>query len=145
MPTYTCWSERGTVPPETRAAVAGAITEIHHEVARAPRYFVQVVFTDLEPRTIYLAGHPVEAGHVWIRADIRAGRTDEQKREMLRRLTTEVGEILGVAPESVWVYLSDIPGPSVAEYGRPLPEPGQEDVWFAALPAELQERLKPIR
>ncbi len=64
---------------------------------------------------------------------------------MLRRLTTEVGGILGVAPESVWVYLSDIPGPSVAEYGRSLPEPGQEDAWFASLPAELQERLAPIR
>ncbi|WP_299056618.1 tautomerase family protein [uncultured Nocardioides sp.] len=64
MPTYHCTSERGTIPPEARAAVAAAITEIHHEVARAPRYFVQVVFTDLEPGSIYLAGHPVEAGHV---------------------------------------------------------------------------------
>lgn len=145
MPTYACWSTAGTIPVEAREQVVRALTEIHHEVALAPRYFVQVVFHDLTPGAIYIAGQLAEPGHVWIRADIRAGRTDDQKKEMLRRITTEVGQIVGAPPEEIWVYIDDIPGGNIAEYGRPLPDPGEEDSWFAALPADLQERLDPLR
>jgi phenylpyruvate tautomerase PptA (4-oxalocrotonate tautomerase family) len=115
--------------------------EIHHEVAIAPRYFVQVVFAELTANSIFLAGEPAPAGHVWIRADIRAGRTPEQKRELLQRITTEVGRTLGTSPEHVWVYICDIPGPNIAEYGRVLPNPGEEEAWFAQLPGNLRERL----
>lgn len=141
MPTYACWSETGVIPPDARGRIATALTEAHHEVALAPRYFVQVLFPELPPGSLFLAGQPATSGHVWIRADMRSGRTVEQKRELLARITREVGAILGIAPESVWVYLSDIPGASVAEYGRPLPDPGGEEEWFAQLPPELRERL----
>ena len=145
MPTYTCWSEPGVIAPEQRAAVATALTEIHHEVAVAPRYFVQVVFTELAAGALFLAGQPATTGHLWIRADIRAGRTDTQKRAMLERITTEVGAILSLPPEEVWVYLCDVPGAAIAEHGRALPEPGEEEAWFAALPEDLQRRLAPHR
>ncbi|KQS60785.1 4-oxalocrotonate tautomerase [Geodermatophilus sp. Leaf369] len=145
MPTYTCWSESGLVGPEQKQAVATALTEIHHEVAVAPRYFVQVIFTELVPGSVFLAGQPATRGHVWIRADIRAGRTVEQKRALLERITVEVGAILGLPPEEVWVYVCDIPGSSIAEHGRVLPEPGGEDAWFDALPPDLQERLAALR
>ncbi len=141
MPTYTCWSEAGIVSSEARARIATLLTEIHHEVAVAPRYFVQVLFADLAADSLFLAGQPAPAGHVWIRADIRAGRTEEQKRELLRRITEEVGSILGLPAEHVWVYVCDIPGPNIAEYGRALPNPGQEDAWFDQLPKDLQEQL----
>jgi 4-oxalocrotonate tautomerase family enzyme len=144
MPTYTCWASTGTISTKDRKRVVDAITEIHHEVGLAPRYFVQVVFNDLTPGSIYIAGQQADAGHVWIRADIRAGRTDEQKRNLLARITSEVGEILDVPAEEVWVYINDIPGANIAEYGRPLPNPGHEDEWFAALPAELRQRLEPL-
>lgn len=144
MPTYNCWSETGVVSPGSRQHVATALTEIHHEVARAPRYFVQVIFNEVAPASLFLAGGPVDTGHLWIRADIRSGRTDEQKRELLQRITDEVGALIGLPPESVWVYISDIPGARVAEYGRPLPSPGEEDTWFASLPTELQQRLTPL-
>ena len=88
MPTYTCWSEAGLVGLEQRQAIATALTEIHHEVAIAPRYFVQVLFAELTPNSLFLAGEPAPRGHVWIRADIRAGRTDEQKRGLLASITT---------------------------------------------------------
>lgn len=141
MPTYTCWSQAGIVSGEARAEIASALTELHHEVAVAPRYFVQVLFAELAAGSLFLAGQPAPVGHVWIRADIRAGRTEGQKAELLRRITEEVGAILDLSPEHVWVYLCDIPGPNIAEYGRVLPNPGQEDAWFARLPPDLQERL----
>jgi phenylpyruvate tautomerase PptA (4-oxalocrotonate tautomerase family) len=141
MPTYTCWSEAGIASPEARAKIATALTEIHHEVAVAPRYFVQVLFAELAADSLFLAGQPAPAGHVWIRADIRAGRTEEQKAELLQRITEEVGGILGLSPEHVWVYICDIPGENITEYGRVLPNPGQEDAWFAQLPQDLQKQL----
>ena len=145
MPTYACWATAGTIPVGARKRIVDALTEIHHEVALAPRYLVQVVFNDLTPGSIYVAGQSADPAHVWIRADIRAGRTDQQKQEMLERITTEVGEIVGTSPEEVWVYINDIPGANIAEFGRPLPDPGEEEQWFAALPAELQQRLEPLR
>lgn len=141
MPTYTVWAESGVVPASARRAIATRLTELHHEVAVAPRYLVQVIFTDLEKGGLFLSGEPAGEGHMWIRADIRSGRSDEQKRDLLERITVEVGAIAGVAPEHVWVYLCDIPGPSIAEYGRVLPHPGGEDEWFASLPEELQNQL----
>lgn len=144
MPTYTCWSKAGVVTTEACARIAAALTRIHHDVAAGPRYFVQVIFTELSPDSLFIAGKPVTAEHVWIRADIRAGRTEETKAELLRQIVAEVSDITGVVAEHVWVYLNDVPGPNIAEYGRPLPNPGQEDQWFEQLPRELQERLRTI-
>lgn len=113
MPTYTCWAQAGAISQTDRAAIARTLMEIHHEVAVAPRYLVQVVFADLSPSAIFVAGEPAPENHVWIRADIRAGRTVEQKRLLLERITTEVSVIIGTAPEDVWVYICEIPGSSM--------------------------------
>ncbi len=144
MPTYTCWSEPGVVAPEAKALIAKALTEIHHEVAVAPRYFVQVVFAELQANSIFIAGRPAPPAHLWVRADIRAGRSPAQKHELLERITKEIGQLIGAGPEDVWVYINDIPGSNIAEYGRDLPEPGQEAAWFAALPPAMQETLGPL-
>lgn len=145
MPTYACWAATNTIPVDARKRIVDALTEIHHEDAVAPRYFVQVVFNDVTPGSIFVAGQAADPAHVWIRADIRAGRTEQQKQAILERITTEVGAIVNVSPEEVWVYINDIPGANISEYGRSLPNPGEEDQWFAALPAELQQRLEPLR
>ncbi len=142
MPTYTVWAEPNVIDRTIRKDIAHSFTEIHHEVARAPRYFVQVVFAALDDESIYLAGRPAGEGHIWVRADIRAGRTDEQKNELIERILTELSALTGVSPEHIWVYISDIPGPSVAEFGRVLPHPGGEDAWFASLPEDLKAQLR---
>lgn len=144
MPTYTCWSQPGVVTTEARSQIAAALTDIHYDAAAGPRYFVQVIFTHLNPDSLFLAGRPATMGHVWIRADIRSGRTQEEKTELLRQIVAEVSAITGVIPEHVWVYINDVPGPNIAEYGRPLPNPGEEDQWFEQLPDQLQEQLKEL-
>lgn len=144
MPTYTCWATVGTISAEARPRIAQAITELHHDVAVAARFSVQVVFNDLAPDAMYIAGQPARAGHVWIRADIRAGRTDEQKRTLLDGIATEVGRILAVPTEEIWVYINNVPRESFTEYGRLGPRPGDEEQWFAALPAELRHRLESL-
>lgn len=144
MPTYVCWTRSGSLSPDRRARIAKSITEIHHEVARAPRYFVQVIFNELQPQSHFVGGEEAASDHIWIRADIRAGRTQEQKARLLTRIAEEVSAIAEVSKESVWVYISDIPGTSVLEFGHILPQPGEEEAWFAKLPPELQQRLRAI-
>lgn len=142
MPTYVCSSHSATLSPDQRERIAKCLTEIHHEVALAPRYFVQVIFQDLGPHSHYIGGAPAGPGQIWIRADIRSGRTQDQKTNMLNRIVDEVSQIAGTAREDVWVYISDIPGQSVSELGHILPSPGQEDAWFAKLPLDLQDKLR---
>ncbi|WP_315831885.1 tautomerase family protein [Bradyrhizobium prioriisuperbiae] len=142
MPTYVCTSHSGVLSPEQRARISRRLTEIHHEVAVAPRYFVQVIFNDLSPHSHYIGGDEAGPGQIWIRADIRSGRTQEQKAKLLTRIIDAVSEISGSSREDVWVYISDIPGQSVAEFGHILPSPGEEEVWFAGLPSAIQDKLR---
>lgn len=142
MPTYVCTSREGLLSPDQRARISRSLTEIHHEVAVAPRYFVQVIFNDLASHSHYVGGDEASLGQIWIRADIRSGRTQEQKAKLLTRIVDEVSAISGSPKEDVWVYISDIPGQSVAELGHILPSPGEEEAWFAKLPPGLQERLR---
>ena len=144
MPSYVCWARAGLLSPVQRQRIAKSITEIHHEVALAPRYFVQVVFNELKPQSHFVAGTEAEPNHIWIRADIRSGRTQEQKSRLMTCIVDDVCAITGAARESVWVYISDIPGTSVVEFGHILPQPGEEDAWFAKLPHDLQKRLRSI-
>ncbi|MGH6610741.1 MAG: tautomerase family protein, partial [Burkholderiaceae bacterium] len=83
MPTYVCWTRAGQLSPDQRQRIAQRITEIHHDVALAPRYFVQVIFYELQPHSHYIGGADAEPNHIWIRADIRSGRTQEQKSRLL--------------------------------------------------------------
>jgi phenylpyruvate tautomerase PptA (4-oxalocrotonate tautomerase family) len=143
MPTYACSVADGRLTPAQKLAIAESITAIHHEETGAPRYLVQAIFYDIAPGNHYISGQLAPAGQIWIRGDIRDGRTEEQKSRMLSRILQAVSRTSGIAEDEVWVYLSDIPAHNIAEYGRILPAPGGEDDWFATLPGALRERLGP--
>ena len=140
MPTYA-FSTAKNLSAEQRARLVESVTSFHETEATAPRYFVQVVFYKVEPGSIFIGGEPAPADHIWVRADIRAGRTQQQKAKILHRIMRETSEILRISQESVWVYISDIPAESVAEFGAILPQPGGEEKWLAALPVSLRDRL----
>jgi phenylpyruvate tautomerase PptA (4-oxalocrotonate tautomerase family) len=144
MPTYVCTAAVGRLTPVQKNEIVRSITAIHHEETGAPCYLVQVIFYDVAPDSHYVAGRLAPVDQIWVRADIRSGRTNEQKSQMLRRIMQEVGRISGVAEEMVWVYLSEIPPANIAEYGHVLPAPGEEDAWFSTLPDALREKLRPL-
>jgi phenylpyruvate tautomerase PptA (4-oxalocrotonate tautomerase family) len=144
MPTYACSAAAGRLTPAQKLEIVQSITAIHHGETGAPRYFVQVIFYDIAPANHYIAGQLAPAGQVWIRGDIRDGRTQEQKSRMLSRILHEVSRIGEIAEEEVLVYLSDIPAHNIAEYGRVLPVPGGENAWFTTLPTTLKQRLESL-
>ena len=144
MPTYVCSAAAGRLTPVQKTEIVRSITAIHHEETGAPRYLVQVIFYDVAPDSHYVAGRPAPANQIWVRGDIRSGRTNDQKSQMLRRIMQDVARASGAVEDTVWVYLSEIPAENIAEYGRVLMPPGEEDAWFSSLPDALRERLRPL-
>lgn len=140
MPTYAFTTMRSLTQAQ-REGIVERVTSIHAAEAAAPRYFVQVVFYTAEQRSMYIGGAPAPDDHVWVNALIRAGRTREQKANILRRIMRETAEVLDISEQSVWVYISDIPAQGVLEFGNVLPEPGHEEQWLASLPDTLREKL----
>ena len=141
MPTYVC-TTAARLTEKQKERVVDSLTTIHNEETGAPRYLVQVVFNEVNPGSHFIGGQKAPEGQIWIRADIRSGRTEAVKRNMLKRIVDGVSAAAGSPVDAVWVYLADVPAHSIVEYGQVMCEPGQEDAWFAALSEETRARLK---
>ena len=140
MPTYVCSAPAGLLDDGRKAAMAEAITRIHSEETGAPTFFVQVVFEERQLADRFLGGTRA-SGQMWIRADIRAGRTDAQRQKLMLRIMREVSRVTGVREDAVWIYLCNLAPTDMIEYGHVLPKPGDEADWFESLPASLKEYL----
>jgi phenylpyruvate tautomerase PptA (4-oxalocrotonate tautomerase family) len=140
MPTYVCVVKAGLLNDQQKQRIASAITRLHGETTGAPTWLVQVVIDENEQRQRYLNGTPADH-QIWIRADIRAGRTSEQRQRLMLGIVQAISEISGVEESAIWVYLCNLAPDDMVEYGRVLPLPGQEQAWFEALPSELQRHL----
>ena len=141
MPTYVCFAATGRLTPEDKGRIAKAITCAHSEEAHAPTYFAEVIFQEFRPDQYFLGGQPGPTSQIWIRGDIRAGRTEQQRAALVLRLAREVGALAGGTAEDVWVYLNELQADNMVEYGALLPKPGGEEAWFLALPEALRQRL----
>ncbi len=141
MPTYVCSLARDSVSDAQKEAIAQAISRVHSEATGAPSYFVQVVIEEKDPRQRFLGGTRA-SGQIWIRGDIRAGRTEEQRSALMLGIMREVGRITGVQHQDVWVYLCNLAPTDMVEYGHVLPKPGEEAAWFDGLPDSLKAYLR---
>jgi phenylpyruvate tautomerase PptA (4-oxalocrotonate tautomerase family) len=63
--------------------------------------------------------------------EIRWGRTDEQKAQVVSELTQAVASTLDVEKHAVGVVTVDVPSKWNMEGGELLPEPGEEAEWLA--------------
>jgi phenylpyruvate tautomerase PptA (4-oxalocrotonate tautomerase family) len=141
MPTYVISVAKSSVSEMQKSAIAQAISRVHNEATGAPRFFVQVIFQENEPTSRFLGGS-AENRHIWIRGDIRGGRSDMQRHALMLSIMKEVSLITNVKEEDVWVYLNNLAPTDMVEYGHVLPLPGKEKEWFDSLPQSLQEYLK---
>jgi phenylpyruvate tautomerase PptA (4-oxalocrotonate tautomerase family) len=141
MPTYVCLLAEGSVNDEQKEAIAKAVSRIHSEETGAPAYFVQVVIEEKKPSQRFLGGARA-SGQIWIRGDIRAGRTEAQRNAMMLRMVAEVGRITGDKAQDIWVYLCNLAPTDMVEYGHVLPKPGGEAAWYDNLPKALHDYLR---
>jgi len=49
-----------------------------------------------------------------------------------------------VSRTGVWIYIAELPARQMMEHGYVLPEPGDEDVWTNALPAEHRQFMQAV-
>ena len=138
MPTYVCTTTTGRLNKDQKEQIVHKVTRVHsQEGGNVPEWLVQVIFKEVERGNIYINKRNAE-DQVWIRGDIRAGRSDAQKTAMAERMMNECAEAIGIDKSYIWVYICD--ADKTAEFGQVLPEPGQEEAWVAKLPKEVRDR-----
>ncbi len=139
MPTYRITAKPKKLSDVQKDRIAEYITKVHSEITGAPAYYAQMIFDEHEYRR-YIGGKLADS-QIWIRADIRAGRTVEQRKTLVRKIVEGVSTIAEVPASDVWVYLNNVEAVDMAEFGQILPVPGQEQEWFDSLPSGLQKNL----
>ena len=143
MPTYVCSVPNGMLNDAKKQKIAAAITQRHSETTGAPAFFVQVVIEE-EGTSKRFIGGAVTDEYIWIRGDLRAGRSNVQLEQIMLNIMNDVSRISSVPPENVWINLCNLAPTDMVEYGRVLPKPGEEQQWFESLPLSLKKRLESI-
>ena len=87
---------------------------------------------------LYLGGTPAAPNDIYIRGDIRAGRTHAQREHLMLAMLETVSTIAAVDPTSVWINFCNLEPTDMIEYGHVLPGAGREQEWFDNLPKSLQ-------
>lgn len=140
MPTYVCSAPPKLLSEDQKTKIAVAISRRHSEATGAPSFFVQVVIEESESTRRYLSGEPANV-HLWIRGDIRAGRSEDVRQQLMLAIMKDVSSITSIQEDSIWVYLCNLEPTDMVEYGHVLPQPGEEQRWFESLPPSLQAYL----
>jgi phenylpyruvate tautomerase PptA (4-oxalocrotonate tautomerase family) len=144
MPTYTVTTAANRLTPRQKTRIAQDITRIHKAVTGAHAFFAQVLFADIDPSNHFIGGKPLQHDFLFLQGTIRAGRTPEQKQDLLLQLVVALAEAAAAPKNAVWAYLNELPANQMVEFGHTLPQPGTEAEWFNALPPEdrnLMDRI----
>ncbi len=138
MPTYVLHSISNQLNATQKADIVDKVTQIHHEETGAPAYLVGVIFSEVIPGNWFINRRPVPREQIWIRADIRSGRTDAQKTRLCHRLTMECAEVAGIDASYWRVYICNTD--KTSGFGSVLPKPGEEEEWVATLDKDVRDR-----
>lgn len=131
MPLYLCNMKTGSVPAEAKSKIAKDITDIHCKATDAPPEFVHVFFLEESEAP------DLEGNRVFLQGNIRAGRNDDQKDEIVRGMCSSISRHAGLDISDIGMQLMDVPASWVMEGGDVFPEPGEEAAWLEAHAARL--------
>jgi phenylpyruvate tautomerase PptA (4-oxalocrotonate tautomerase family) len=129
VPIYTLTTTASTLNTEVKAALAGEIGRIHSSINHVPSTYVNVVFHELPADGVYTDGVP--ANPVLVSGWVRAGHPEAETTRLATEIAAAVSRIADIAVDRVLVVIQSSPARSAVEGGRVLPEPGQEQAWFA--------------
>jgi phenylpyruvate tautomerase PptA (4-oxalocrotonate tautomerase family) len=129
VPIYTCTTNQSTLSVDSKKALAGEIATIHSEINHVPSTYVNVVFHELPPDSVYSDGVP--ASPVLLSGWIREGHPKAETTRLATEIAGAVTRVTGVPAERVLVVFETSPASFAVEGGRVLPEPGEEAAWIA--------------
>ncbi|MDR1806954.1 MAG: tautomerase family protein [Propionibacteriaceae bacterium] len=144
MPTYQVFVPAGALDDEGKQRAAQAITRAHCAATGAPPFYVQVIFAEIGDTDRYVGGGRFNR-HLWVRGDVRTGRTEEQRRTWLLGLADALAEATGWDPDAVWIDLCGIDPASILKYGQVFPPPGAEPAWLDALPVDAKAVVEELQ
>lgn len=144
MPTYTVLAPAGQLSTSQKRTIANDITHTHTRITGAPWFFAQVVFMDIALDDWFVGGVPLQSNQFYIHGHIRAGRSAQDKRELVVALRDALARGAAVPVTQVWCYVAELPSDQMVEYGHVLPEPGGETAWLAQLPREDRDLMESV-
>jgi phenylpyruvate tautomerase PptA (4-oxalocrotonate tautomerase family) len=130
MPVYTCTTTTSTLTDDIKSALAHEIAHIHALINHVPSTYVNVIFHELPHGGVYTDGVP--ANPVLVNGWVRAGHPDAETTRRATEIAAAVSRVVNIAADRVMVVIQPSPARFAVEGGRVLPEPGQEQAWFAA-------------
>lgn len=133
MPVYQCATAMGSIDADQRRRIAEGVTTIHSEETKAPEPFIRVIFSELPRGYAYTAGEAADS--VILNGSIRAGRSEEIRKRMFKRMHELLLEVTGVSEGQIVIALMDFPSRWGMEAGflMPDPTPEAEAEWFETL------------
>ncbi len=131
MPLYLCNAAKGALTDAAKEKIASDVTRIHCDVTDAPPDFVHVFFLEDAEHL------PLNGQTALLIGSIRAGRTDEQKAQIVREIRAAFEAHTDIDPDKTFVTTVDTPASWVMEGGDILPEPGEEAEWMEAHKAQV--------
>ena len=141
MATYSVYYAGVSLNTHQKYSIAQAITKIHAEVTGAEAYFAQVIFKQLDQHDCFIGGVLLDEPHIFLNGQIRLGRSEQIKKQLLVELEIAIQKESKLASQHIWAYIDELHPGQMIEYGQILPGVGDENSWYATLPANIQQRL----
>ncbi len=141
MPTYTVKYSNFTLTKQKKNKIAKGITSVHEKVTGAKSFFAQVIFVENKKNYHFMGGKSVKKKQLFLNGQIRAGRSEEIKDKLIKKLRDTLIQNSGLSRDKIWVYIVDLPPAQMIEYGEILPRSGEEESWFNNLPKKLKKKL----
>ncbi len=144
MPTYTVKYSNLSLTDKQKKSIAESITKIHKSATGANTYFAQVIFQKNKRNSHYMGGKTVKSKEIFLNGQIRSGRSPAVKKKLIKGLHSSLQIKTNLNKDNIWVYLEDLAPSQMIEYGKILPNAGDEKKWFNSLSSNLKKRLKKI-
>ena len=131
MPVYSLTSDK-KISAANKQKLVDLFTDAHCSIMIAPEQFVHVIFSDGVPL--------IDNKSLYIHANVRKGRDQNQIDRLCETLTTECSNILQVEAGKIHINLLEIEAQWVMEGGYVMPKPGEENEWMDKVTKALAKR-----
>jgi phenylpyruvate tautomerase PptA (4-oxalocrotonate tautomerase family) len=120
MPLYTLTTQVGVLDEAGKSDLAAQLTRLHSEYAGVPENWVHVVFQEYGVGNGFTAGKPAATAALTLL--IRSGRSDDYKRELLKRLWKLFQTAIGAADDQIVIGIQEVPASQAMEMGQVMPD-----------------------
>jgi phenylpyruvate tautomerase PptA (4-oxalocrotonate tautomerase family) len=124
MPLYTVMTQDGLLSDQQRDVIAAELVRVHTTATGVPANFVHSIFPTYPKNHAYVAAE--RSAVASIVGVIRAGRSPEQKSQLVQAIWKMFQDNTGVSDRDLSVALQEVPPSQAMENGMIMPEIGHE-------------------